>query len=107
MITVTDVAAEKVKTLLGEQGHSEYGLRVAVMGGGCSGFQYNLEFEEAANEMDQTIESNGVKIFIDNKSCLYLNGVTLDYRDGLMGAGFKIENPNARTTCGCGESFGV
>ena len=107
MITVTDAAAEKIKILLGEQENPEYGLRVAVMGGGCSGFQYNLEFEESANEMDQTIESNGVKVFIDSKSCLYLNGVTLDYHDGLMGSGFKVENPNARTTCGCGESFGV
>jgi iron-sulfur cluster assembly accessory protein len=107
MITVSDVAAEKIKILLGEQGNPEYGLRVAVMGGGCSGFQYNLDFEESANEMDQTIESNGVKVFIDRKSCLFLNGVTLDYHDGLMGSGFKVENPNARTTCGCGESFGV
>ena len=107
MITVTDAAAEKIRTLLGEQGHPDYGLRVAVKGGGCSGFQYNLEFEETAEEMDQVVESNGVKVFIDIKSCLYLNGVTLDFDDGLMGAGFKVENPNARTTCGCGESFGV
>jgi iron-sulfur cluster assembly accessory protein len=107
MIIVTDAAADKIKTLLGEQGHPDYGLRVAVKGGGCSGFQYSLEFEKAADEMDQIIESNGVKVFIDIKSCLYLNGVTLDFHDGLMGAGFKVENPNARTTCGCGESFGV
>jgi iron-sulfur cluster insertion protein len=105
MITVTDGAAEKVRVLLREQGNDGHGLRLGVMGGGCSGFQYNLDFEEKESEMDQVFEINGVKVFIDMKSSLYLNGVTLDYHDGLMGAGFKIENPNARTTCGCGESF--
>ena len=105
MITVTDEAAEKVGILLNEQGNDGHGLRMGVMGGGGSGFQYKLDFEEKEGEMDQVFEINGVKIFIDMKSSLYLNGVTLDYDDGLMGAGFKIENPNARTTCGCGESF--
>ena len=107
MIDVTDSAAEKIKSMLEAQGQTEYGLRVAVVGGGCSGFQYKLEFEESPTDMDQTIETQGVRVFVDPKSCLYLNGVILDYNDGLMGAGFKIENPNARTTCGCGESFGV
>jgi iron-sulfur cluster assembly accessory protein len=107
MVTVTDAAAEKIKTLLQQQGHPGYGLRLGVMGGGCSGFQYKLVFEEKAEEMDQVIEAKGVKLFIDLKSSLYLNGVTLDYHDGLMGAGFKISNPNARSTCGCGESFSV
>ena len=105
MIVVTDSAAEKIKDMLEEQGHSDFGLRVGVMGGGCSGFQYRLAFENTSEEMDQIIEDNGVKVFVDPKSCLYLNGITLDYVDGLMGAGFKIENPNARSTCGCGESF--
>ena len=105
MITVTDAAAQKIKTLLEDQNQNENGLRVGVMGGGCSGFQYKLAFEERADEMDQVLEVKGVQIYIDPKSCLYLNGVTLDYADGLMGAGFKIENPNARSTCGCGESF--
>ena len=105
MITVTETAVQKIKTLLEEQGNPDYGLRMGVKGGGCSGFQYNLTFEGGVGEMDQVIEANGVKVFVDAKSCLYLNGVTLDYSDGLMGAGFKIENPNARTTCGCGESF--
>ena len=107
MISVTELAADKIKSMLESQGQSAYGLRVAVVGGGCSGFQYKLEFEEAPSEMDQKIETQGVRVFMDPKSCLYLNGVTLDYSDGLMGAGFKIQNPNARTTCGCGESFGV
>ena len=105
MVTVTDTAAEKIRTLLSEKGTEGHGLRMGVMGGGCSGFQYQLDFEEQQGEMDQVFEINGVKIFIDMKSSLYLNGVTLDFHDGLMGTGFKIENPNARTTCGCGESF--
>jgi iron-sulfur cluster insertion protein len=105
MINVTEAATQKIRSLLEEQGNPEYGLRVGVMGGGCSGFQYNLAFEDSAGEMDQVLETEGVRVFIDAKSCLYLNGVTLDYADGLMGAGFKIHNPNARSTCGCGESF--
>ncbi|NKB67756.1 MAG: iron-sulfur cluster insertion protein ErpA [Candidatus Latescibacteria bacterium] len=105
MIEVTDHAAAKIKTLLEGEGTPDYGLRVGVMGGGCSGFQYKLAFEEGAKEMDHVLETKGVRVFVDMKSSLYLNGVVLDYADGLMGAGFKIENPNARTTCGCGESF--
>ena len=107
MITVSDEAAEKIRSLLQREGVSDRGLRVAVRGGGCSGFQYKLEFEEEAGDMDQVIESNGVRLFVDPKSSLYLNGVILRYDDGLMGAGFQVENPNARTTCGCGESFSV
>ena len=107
MITVSDEAAEKIRSLLHREGASDRGLRVAVRGGGCSGFQYKLEFEEEAGDMDQVVESNGVRIFVDPKSSLYLNGVILRYDDGLMGAGFQVENPNARTTCGCGESFSV
>ncbi len=105
MVTVTDAAVEKIKVLIGTEDSANRGLRMGVMGGGCSGFQYKLEFVDSGGEMDHTFEIKGVKIFIDMKSSLYLNGVTLDYHDGLMGAGFKIENPNARTTCGCGESF--
>ena len=105
MITVTEAAAEKIKSLIEKEGDTKSGLRMAIAGGGCSGFQYNLAFESEAGEMDQVFETGGVKVFVDAKSCLYLNGVTLDYSDGLMGAGFKIENPNAKTTCGCGESF--
>ena len=107
MITVSDEAAEKIRSLLDREGTPGRGLRVAVRGGGCSGFQYQLDFEEAAGDMDQVIESNGVRLFVDPKSSLYLNGVVLRYDDGLMGAGFQVENPNARTTCGCGESFSV
>ena len=107
MITVTDGAADKIKGLLDKEENPQKGLRVAVKGGGCSGFQYHLEFEEAPKEMDQVIEAKGVRVFVDPKSSLYLNGVVLNFDDGLMGSGFQIENPNARTTCGCGESFGI
>lgn len=105
MVNISDTAAQKIKTMLEEQGHPEYGLRMGVTGGGCSGFQYKLAFEDVASDMDLVVEDKGVRVFIDPKSGLYLNGVELDYVDGLMGAGFKIENPNARSTCGCGESF--
>ena len=80
---------------------------MGILGGGCSGFQYKMDFDEKAGDLDQTIETNGVRLFVDAKSCLYLAGATLDYQDGLLGAGFKIDNPNARSTCGCGESFTV
>ena len=105
MVTVTDEAAARIRDLLSKEGSAGAGLRMAVMGGGCSGFQYKLEFSDTPDEMDAVIESNGVKVFVDPKSSLYLNGVILNYDDGLMGAGFQVENPNARTTCGCGESF--
>ena len=105
MISVTDAAVQKIKTLITENEKELDGLRMAVKGGGCSGFQYDLEFADRSDELDHVFETKGVKIFIDMKSSLYLNGVTLDYQDGLMGSGFKIENPNARTTCGCGESY--
>ncbi|MEE2657381.1 MAG: iron-sulfur cluster insertion protein ErpA [Candidatus Latescibacterota bacterium] len=108
MVTVSDSAVLEIRSLLKREGKSPgHGLRVAVMGGGCSGFQYKLEFVEAPEEMDQVFEENGVKVFVDPKSSLYLNGVVIDYEDGLMGSGFRVENPNARTTCGCGESFSV
>ncbi|HWP48491.1 MAG TPA: iron-sulfur cluster insertion protein ErpA [Candidatus Limnocylindrales bacterium] len=105
MITVTDAAASKIKSLLEQQGKPGYGLRMRVVGGGCSGLQYQLNFEEKANATDRVLETKGIKIFIDMKSSLYLVGSELDYVDGLMGAGFKINNPNAKSTCGCGESF--
>ena len=107
MLTVSDEAADKIRQLLDRDAAPTRGLRVAVKGGGCSGFQYNLEFQDAPGDMDQVVESNGVRIFVDPKSSQYLSGVVLRYDDGLMGAGFRVENPNARTTCGCGESFSV
>ena len=105
MITVTDVAAQKIKSMLENENKLGWSLRVGVLGGGCSGFQYNLVFEEKPEENDQRFISKNILLHVDFKSCLYLNGVEIDYVDGLMGSGFKVNNPNAVTTCGCGESF--
>lgn len=107
MITVTEAAAGKIKDLLEREGHPDYGLRMKVVGGGCSGLQYQLHFEAEPGEDDDTIESHGVKVFVDMKSALYLAGSQLDFDDGLMGSGFSVKNPNAKNQCGCGESFGV
>ena len=107
MLSVTEYAASKIKQLLEREGMPECGLRMRVVGGGCSGLQYKLEFEESPSDDSNIIESHGVRVFVDMKSALYLAGSELDYDDGLMGAGFKINNPNAKNQCGCGESFGV
>ena len=107
MITITTTAAEKVKDLLATRDQPAQGLRVGVRGGGCSGFSYFLEFAEGPQDGDRELESLGVKLFVDNKSYLYLMGTEVDYVDGLAGAGFKFQNPNAKRTCGCGESFSV
>ena len=104
MITITESAATKIKQLMPE-GDVDYGLRMRVVGGGCSGFQYQMGLEETPAANDKVYTSNGVKVFIDMKSALYLAGVEVDYLDGLMQSGFKITNPNAKTTCGCGQSF--
>ncbi|MBU0549869.1 iron-sulfur cluster insertion protein ErpA [Myxococcota bacterium] len=107
MIQLTDMAATKVADLISRRANETMGLRVGVRGGGCSGFTYFLEFVEKPMEGDRELDSNGVKLFIDPKSYLYLMGTTVDYVDGLAGAGFKFDNPSARRTCGCGESFSV
>lgn len=109
MISVTESAAQKAVTLISHSeapAESELGLRMQVVGGGCSGFQYNLEFGTAKGT-DKVFEFHGLKVFIDPRSTLYLAGSVLDYNDGLMDSGFKITNPNAKNTCGCGESFSV
>lgn len=105
MISLTSKAAEKVKEIQQTEGLADQGLRVRVIGGGCSGFSYDLFFEDEVNDLDQTFESNGVKIFIDMMSHQYLDGTEIDYVEGLHGAGFKFVNPNAQATCGCGSSF--
>jgi iron-sulfur cluster insertion protein len=105
MITVTSQAAEKIKGIKTAQATpEEAGLRVRVVGGGCSGFQYQLVFD-APQPGDQIFEAEGVKLVVDPKSFLYLNGTEIDYVDGLMGAGFSLKNPNANSACGCGGSF--
>jgi len=108
MIALTDAGATKVKQLFEKQKQKgAIGLRVGVRGGGCSGFSYYLEFETEVSQGDKELESLGVKLIVDTKSYLYLMGVEIDYVDGLEGKGFRFENPNARRTCGCGESFSV
>jgi len=104
MLTMTEAAVEKVKSILAERGE-EGGLRISVVGGGCSGFQYQMSLDKAAGADDQVIEMSGLKVFVDTRSLLYLNGTRVDYVDGLTGSGFKFENPNSKGTCGCGESF--
>jgi iron-sulfur cluster insertion protein len=105
MINVSETAATKIGELLNEEGKVGAGLRVFVQGGGCSGFQYGLMIEEAGGEADQTYESNGVRLFVDPVSISYLNGAEVDFVDTVTGGGFTIKNPNAKSTCGCGQSF--
>lgn len=104
MITITTAAAAKIKELVPKD-DTECGLRMRVVGGGCSGLQYQMELEGAPGANDKVFTSNGITVFIDRKSALYLAAAELDYLDGLMQSGFKITNPNAQTTCGCGQSF--
>ena len=105
MLTLTDQAVSKVKNLLIAENKEGYGLRVAVQGGGCSGFQYGLTWEKDEGANDKVLEFGGLRVFVDAMSELYLEEVTIDYVDGLQGSGFKIENPKATGTCGCGSSF--
>jgi len=104
-IALSPVAADKVRELLTDRGTAEQALRVGVRGGGCSGNSYFMEFCEGAGEGDELIESHGVKLVVDSKSVMLLAGTTIDYVSGLMGAGFKFNNPNVRHSCACGESF--
>jgi iron-sulfur cluster insertion protein len=105
VLTLTDVAVEKVKEVIAREGSTQGGLRVSVVGGGCSGFQYNLSLDENSREDDIIVEQGGVKVLVDPISQQYIYGITIDYVNGLHGAGFKFINPNATRTCGCGSSF--
>ena len=108
MITVTDSAKRKIVELLNKEGRDgSYFVRVGVKGGGCSGIQYSMNFDNISIESDEIFEDNGIKIVCDMKSLLYLFGTKLNYSDGLDGKGFEWENPNATRTCGCGTSFSV
>ena len=109
-ILVSDKAKEKVQKLMtdaGVAGDPSYFLRVSVVGGGCSGLSYKLDFDNEQKPMDQVFEHNGVKVVTDLKSFLYLVNTVLEFSDGLNGKGFYFNNPNASRTCGCGESFAV
>src|ERR1700712_5042606 len=108
MITLSQTAAKEIKSIIADQGLSEgeTRLRVGVKGGGCSGFTYMLDLtEEPKAEMDEELESNGIKILCDMKSFLYLTGVEIDFKDEVMGRGFVFKNPNATSSCGCGRTF--
>jgi iron-sulfur cluster assembly accessory protein len=104
-VTLTAKAIEMVKEAIRQEGLEGHAIRIGVMGGGCAGFQYSMDFEKDARDGDVTFELDGVRVFVDPMSSMYLQGVTVDYVVGLQGAGFKFSNPNARTTCGCGSSF--
>lgn len=104
-IALTPKAVEMIRSAMAQEGLQDHGIRVGVVGGGCSGFQYSMDFDKGANDGDLTFEQEGIKFFVDPMSSMYLQGVTIDYVQGLQGAGFKFENPNAKQTCGCGSSF--
>jgi iron-sulfur cluster assembly protein len=107
IITITDKALEQIKTIsLAENSDGTKGLRLAVTGGGCSGLSYKIEFSDKKDK-DNVLDFNGIKILIDPKSVIYLKGIVLDFKDGLNGKGFSFDNPNAKNTCGCGESFSI
>jgi iron-sulfur cluster assembly accessory protein len=105
LIKVSPSAAEKVSSLLTRQGRPQGVLRVAVVGGGCSGLQYKMDLQDAPAARDILVESSGIKVVVDPKSALYVTGSELDYVDALTEGGFKVKNPNAATSCSCGESF--
>ncbi len=106
-INFTSTAIAKVKEIMAQQNPVPAGLRVGVVGGGCSGFSYSMSFENGAGMMDKTLNFDDLKVFVDATSLMYLKGITVDYVETLEGAGFKFDNPNVKSTCGCGSSFSV
>jgi len=106
-VELTDAAIAKVKEIMATQEPIPAGLRIGVVGGGCSGFQYSMSFENQAGMMDKIVKFGDLKVFVDATSAMYLNGCTVDYVETLEAAGFKFENPQVKSTCGCGSSFSV
>jgi len=106
-ITLTPTATGKVKEIMAQQNPVPAGLRIGVVGGGCSGFSYSMSFENSQGVMDKVYNFDGLKVFVDATSAMYLNGCVVDYVETLEAAGFKFENPNVKSTCGCGSSFNV
>ena len=104
-VTLLAAAVNKIRALLAERNLPDHALRVFVAGGGCSGMQYGMAIEREAGEFDNVFERDGIKVIVDATSMMYLAGATIDYVDNLMGGGFRIDNPNAVSTCGCGHSF--
>jgi len=105
MVQLTETAVSKVKEILETQDPKPTGLRIAVVGGGCSGFSYSMAFENTPGMLDKTYNFDGLKVFVDQASMLYLDGAEVDYVETLEGSGFKFNNPNVKSTCGCGSSF--
>jgi iron-sulfur cluster assembly protein len=105
MVQLTETAVSKVKEILETQEPKPTGLRISVVGGGCSGFSYSMAFENTPGMLDKTYNFDGLKVFIDQASMLYLDGAEVDYVETLEGSGFKFNNPNVKSTCGCGSSF--
>src|ERR1700722_2215988 len=106
-VVLTPAAITKVKEIMATQEPVPAGLRIGVVGGGCSGFQYSMSFENAAGMMDKGVRFDDLKVYVDATSAMYLNGCTVDYVETLEAAGFKFENPQVKSTCGCGSSFSV
>jgi iron-sulfur cluster assembly accessory protein len=106
-VTLTPNAVSKVKEIMAQQTPLPAGLRIGVVGGGCSGFSYSMSFENGAGVMDKVYTFDELKVFVDATSAMYLNGCVVDYVETLEAAGFKFENPNVKSTCGCGSSFNV
>jgi iron-sulfur cluster assembly accessory protein len=106
-VNLTPSAVVKVKEIMSSQNPVPAGLRIGVVGGGCSGFSYSMSFENGAGVMDKVLNFDGLKVFVDATSAMYLNGCTVDYVETIEAAGFKFENPNVKSTCGCGSSFNV
>jgi iron-sulfur cluster assembly accessory protein len=106
-VRLTDKAVGKVREIMATQDPLPAGLRIGVVGGGCSGFQYSMSFENQAGMMDKVYEFDGLKVFVDATSLMYLNGCVVDYVETLEAAGFKFDNPTVKSTCGCGSSFQV
>src|SRR5215475_5310043 len=104
-VQLTERAVGKVKEIMSSQDPAPAGLRIAVVGGGCSGFSYSMAFENQPNMLDKTYSYNGLKVFVDQASMLYLDGAEVDYVETLEGSGFKFNNPHVKSTCGCGSSF--
>ncbi len=107
MIQLTDNAIQKAKDLMVSNQKAGHGLRIGIAGGGCSGLSYKMDFEEKPGENDRVFEMNGLKIFVDPKAYLYLNNIVIDYHSDMMSSWFTFNNPNAKSTCGCGTSFSV
>jgi len=107
IVTLTPKAIEKVKEVMAQQNPAPTALRIGVRGGGCSGFQYAMEFADSTKDSDIVEDVDGLTVAVDQMSAMYLEGVTVDYLEGLDASGFKFENPNVKKTCGCGSSFNV